>query len=77
MTSNENKTNIFVAAKFPIKMKPIKIYNISVHQVPRLKYLGSVITENSKCTTDIKARIIIAKWPFIIKARFSPQINLE
>ncbi|KAI5640823.1 hypothetical protein NE865_06931 [Phthorimaea operculella] len=53
-----------LTSKKPVKMSPIKINNEPISQVESFKYLGSIITQDSKCTQDIKCRIGMAKQAF-------------
>lgn len=46
-------------SKFELQIEFSKI-----RQVPKLKYLGSILKEGGKCDTDIWRRIIIAKYAF-------------
>ena len=42
----------------------INVKEVSINQVTRFRYLGSSVTEDAKCETEIKARIGMAKSNF-------------
>jgi len=41
------------------------------------KYLGSIITNNARCTCEIKSRIVMAKTEFNKKTLFTSKLNLR
>uniref|UniRef100_A0A8D8TI87 Craniofacial development protein 2 n=1 Tax=Cacopsylla melanoneura TaxID=428564 RepID=A0A8D8TI87_9HEMI len=63
MKINMKKTEILVCAKEREEVN-IKINNEKIKQINTFKYLGSNITEDAKCTSDIKQRIALAKIAF-------------
>ena len=58
---NVKKTKLLVAGKKPESKYNISIDGEEVEEVERFKYLGSIKTSTADCTSDIKARIAIAK----------------
>ncbi|KAI5635498.1 LIM domain-containing protein [Phthorimaea operculella] len=73
---NINKTKTLVTSKHPQQNRPISLNNTPLEEVKTFKYLGSIITNDSRCTPDIKARIAMAKKAFngkktLLKARIS------
>ncbi|KAJ0183311.1 hypothetical protein K1T71_001287 [Dendrolimus kikuchii] len=64
---NTNKTKIMTIAKNLYTPSPIKLRDHTFQQVQKFRYLGSLITSDSRCTDDIIARITMAKRAFISK----------
>lgn len=62
---NNDKTKIMIISKHG--KGEIKVDGRDVKQVQKNKYLGSIITEDSMCTPEIKARIGMAKQIFYKK----------
>lgn len=60
---NMKKTEILVCTKEREEVN-IQINNEKIKQINTFKYLGSNITEDAKCTSDIKQRIALAKIAF-------------
>lgn len=62
---NINKTKILTTSKTEeFARNTITLNNIPLERVSTFKYLGSIITSDSRCTPDIKCRIAIAKKAF-------------
>jgi hypothetical protein len=55
----------------------IKIDKKPVGNVEELNYLGSMITNDARCTREIKARIAMAKAAFKKKTLFTSKLHLE
>jgi hypothetical protein len=77
---NINKTKTLITSKTASIHRPIKLNNCRIEQVSKFKYLGSIITSDSRCTQDIITRIAIAKKAFntkkcLFKARISGNIR--
>lgn len=73
---NLKKTKILTAIKNPVKKKPITLTDTEMQQVNQFKYLGSLITNDSRCTPDVIARIAMAKRAFNNKKHlFKANIN--
>src|ERR1041385_1407630 len=58
----------------------IEIYGRKIEQVKSFKYLGSTLTEDGKCATEIKIRIALAKEAFnkrkeLLTKRFSKNVK--
>ncbi|GAH15691.1 unnamed protein product, partial [marine sediment metagenome] len=58
---NVKKTKLLVAGKNPESNYNIQIDGEDVVEVESFKYLGSIKTSTANCTSDIKARIAMAK----------------
>jgi len=65
MEMNVKKTKTLVISKSGNTSCNITVDNTPVEQVAQYKYLGSLITEDGKCDTDIKTRIGMAKYTFL------------
>ena len=65
MEINVKKTKTMVISKTGNIPCSIAVNNIALEQVPQYKYLGSWITEDSKCEMDIETRIGMAKDAFL------------
>lgn len=62
---NKKKTKTMVVSKIKENHKvDIKLEGDILEQVGSFCYLGSTVTEDNKCTTDIKRRIALAKQAF-------------
>jgi hypothetical protein len=48
------------------------IYQKQLENVEYFKYLGGLITDDARCTLEIKAKIVLAKLAFNKKKLFSP-----
>ena len=60
---------------FPVK---IMIDQKQLENVESFKYLGSILTNDGRCTCEIKCRIAIAKATFNKKrAHFTSRLGLE
>jgi len=64
MRINVTKNKTVVISKTEGKKVEIKVGQHQVEQVEQFKYLGSVITEDGRCSKEIKCRIAIAKQAF-------------
>lgn len=65
LTLNKKKTEVMVISKKPdIPNCRIVLGNEILKQVHNFKYLGSWVTSDGKCETDIKARIAMARTAF-------------
>ena len=62
---NRNKTECMVMSKRSAPTCNISIGNETIQQVNKFKYLGSTITEDGRCESEIKQRIGIARSAFI------------
>ena len=61
---NRKKTECMVISKRNAPACNIQIGNETINQVDKFKYLGSMITEDSRCENEIRQRIGIAKNAF-------------
>ena len=64
MSINVKKTKVMVVSKAGKIQCQITLDNNVLEQVSQYKYLGSWITEDARCDTEIKARIAMAKQAF-------------
>ena len=64
MELNAKKTKIIVMEKQPGTEIAIRSNGIALEEVKQYKYLGTLITEDTKCLQEIKKRIGIAKKSF-------------
>ena len=62
---NRSKTECMVISKGGAPTCNISVGNEPIQQVNKFKYLGSTITEDSRCESEIKERIGIARSAFI------------
>uniref|UniRef100_A0A8D9A7F9 Craniofacial development protein 2 n=2 Tax=Cacopsylla melanoneura TaxID=428564 RepID=A0A8D9A7F9_9HEMI len=76
MSINMNKTEILVCSNLPEEVNII-INNTHIKQTKSFKYLGSNITENGKCTNDIKQRLAQAKVAFAKKKTLLCSNNID
>jgi len=58
---NAKKTKLIVISKNEVTPPEVCINNVKIEQVDKFKYLGSIKTDDGKCTVDIRARIGRAK----------------
>lgn len=80
MSINTKKTKVITTEKRPTTQKQIQLNGTVVERVNSFRYLGSLITADSRCTSDIKSRIAIAKTAFnqkkhIFKSRISKEVK--
>ncbi|KAI5638904.1 reverse transcriptase (RNA-dependent DNA polymerase) domain-containing protein [Phthorimaea operculella] len=61
---NIGKTKTLTTSKTQTSNAPISLNNSIIEQVNSFRYLGSLITHDSRCTADIISRIAIAKNSF-------------
>ena len=59
---------------FPVKLM---IDQKQLENVESFKYLGSILTNDGRCTCEIKCRIAMAKAAFNKKALFISTLDLE
>ena len=65
----------FISISIPVK---ITVDQKQLENVEFFKYLGSILTNDGKCTCEIKSRIALAKAAFIKKrALFTGTLDLE
>ena len=64
MKINVEKTKVMVVSKTGDRFANITIDGKRVEQVSSFKYLGSIISEDGRCESDIKCRIAMAKEAF-------------
>ena len=62
---NRSKTECMVTAKGDVPTCNITIRNEPIQQVSKFKYLGSTLTEDGRCESEIKQRIGVARSAFI------------
>jgi uncharacterized membrane protein len=67
MKINVKKTKVMCIARKKVDKMKIEIDGQLVEQVSQFKYLGSVISEDGYCKTDIKSRIAQGKCAFMEK----------
>jgi hypothetical protein len=63
MEMNVEKTKVMRISRQPSSMK-IMIYQKQLENVGYFNYLGSMITNDARCTSEIKSRIVMAKLAF-------------
>jgi hypothetical protein len=77
MEMNVEKTKIMRISRQPSPVK-IMIDKKQLENVESLKYLGSILTNDGRCTCEIKCRIAMAKAAFNKKrAPFITTLDLE
>ena len=64
MKINVQKTKVMVVSKTGDKFANITIDGKRVEQVSSFKYLGSIISEDGRCESDMRCRIAMAKEAF-------------
>jgi hypothetical protein len=76
MEMNVEKTNVMrISRQLPVK---IIIDQKQLENVESFKYLGSILTNDSRCTCEIKCRIAMAKAAFNKKRTlFTSTLDLE
>jgi len=80
MKINIKKTKVMRVAKKPGGKVNIQINGVKIEQVQSFKYLGSTLTEDGRCETEIKVRIALAKEAFskrkeLLTKRFSIRVK--
>jgi hypothetical protein len=79
--SSNDVTNIkeiyFKTVKYTRTPLQITRDNKPLENVEQVNYLGSMITNDEKCTREIKARIAMAKAAFNKKTLFASKLDLE
>jgi hypothetical protein len=63
MTKNVEKTKVMRISRQPFPVK-IMIDQKQLENLESFKYLGSILTNNGRCTCEIKCRIHMAKAAF-------------
>jgi hypothetical protein len=63
MEMNVEKTNVMRISRQPSPLK-IMIYQKQLENVESIKYLGSILTNDGRCTCEIRCRIAMAKAAF-------------
>jgi hypothetical protein len=76
MEINVEKTKTMRISRQPTPLQ-IKINKKPVKNVEEFNYLGSMITNDARCTREIKARIAMAKSAFNKKTLFTSKLVLE
>ena len=77
MEMNVEKTNAIRISRQPFPVK-IMIEQIRLENVESFKYLGSMLTNDGRCTCEIKSRIAMAKAAFNkLRALFTSTFNLK
>jgi hypothetical protein len=77
MEMNVEKTKVMRISRQPSPVK-IMIDQKQLENVKSFKYLGSILTNNGRCTCEIKCRIAIAKAAFNKKRTlFTSTLDLE
>ena len=78
MELNAKKTKVMVMEKQPGTEVTIKLNGIALEQVNKYKYLGTLITADSRCIQEIKRRIGIAKRSFWeLKELMKSNVNMK
>jgi cellulose biosynthesis protein BcsQ len=76
MEMNVGRTEVMRISRQPSPMK-IMIDQKQLENVEYFKYLGSMITDDARCTREIKYRIAMAKAAFNKKTLFTSKLNLN
>ena len=77
MEMNVEKTKVMRISRQPFPVK-IMIDQKQLENVESFKYLGSILTNDGRCTCEIKCRIAMAKAAFDRKkALFTSMLDLE
>jgi len=77
MEMNVEKTKVIWISRQPFQVK-IMIDQKRLENVESFKYLGSILTNDGRCTCEIKCRIAMAKAEFNKKrALFTSTLDLE
>jgi hypothetical protein len=71
MEMNVEKTKVMSISRQPTPVT-IKIDEKQLENVKCFKYLGSLLTDDGRCTCEIKSRIAMAKAAFNTKKNFFP-----
>ena len=75
---NIKKTEVMVVSKQPNPPRcNITINNETLKQVEQFKYLGSILTQDSRCNQEIKTRIAIAKQAFSKMKNFLTNLHIS
>ena len=74
---NVEKTKVMRISRQPVRVK-IMVDQKQLENVESFKYLGSILTNDGRCTCEIKCRIAMAKAAFNKKrAVFTSTLDLE
>jgi hypothetical protein len=76
MEINVEKTKVMRISRQPFPVK-IMIDQKQVENVESFKYSGSILTNDGRCTCEIKCRIAMAKTAFNKKSLFTSTLDLE
>jgi hypothetical protein len=76
MKMNVEKSKVMRISRQPYQIK-IMIDQKQLENVEYLSYLGSIITNDARCTSEIKSRIAMAKAAFINKTLFTIKQDLN
>jgi hypothetical protein len=70
MEVNVDKTKVMRISRQPSPVTAIMIVQKQLENVECFKYLGSILTNDGRCTREIKSRITMAKAAFNKKTLF-------
>jgi hypothetical protein len=77
MEMNVEKTKVMRISRQPLPVK-IMVDQKQLENVESFKYLGSILTNDGRCTCEIKWRVAMAKAPFNKKRTlFTSTLDLE
>jgi hypothetical protein len=77
MEMNVEKTKVMRISRQPFPVK-IMIYHKQLENVESFKYFGNILTNDGRCTCEIKCRITMVKAAFKKKrALFTSKLDLE
>jgi len=76
MEMNVGKTKVMRISRPPLPVK-IMIDQKQLDNVESFKYLGSILTNDGRCTCEIKCRIAMAKAAFNKRTLFTSTLDLE
>jgi hypothetical protein len=76
MEMNVDKTKVMRISRQP-SLVTIMIGQKQLYNVECFKYLGSVLTNDGRCTSEIKIRIAMAKAVFNKKILFTSKLDLN
>jgi hypothetical protein len=76
MELNVEKTKVMRISRQPLPVK-IMIDQKQLENVEAFKYLGSILTNDGRCTCEIKCRIAMAKAAFNKRTLFTSILDSE
>ena len=76
MEMNDNKSKMLRISKQPFPVE-IMMDQKQLENVVYLSYLGNLITDDARCTCEIKFRIFTAKAAFNKKTLFTSKLDLD